>query len=644
MAAAPPGATGAGTPSAVAPAGDWTWQDAQGHLLSGPEIPRLDVRDDRVLEFIRKRLPMVITGSSLIEPVRRRWTLDYLAKHAQGVQFTVRFSSGSFRYADEDKNESGFDHADPMHSRTLPMAGFAAEMHAHCALDGGRVPFAGSSEEPSPVDPSTAAAALTAAGLAPSPSEWRSRMAGTPAGFASPATATDAMLSSMAEDAAAARFIWRRLGGVGSLAHPGSEASTPMSDEEEDSDTNGGASEAVGDNPADDGSDGDRRHHSADAAAAAAGAGPAQAEVAHDAGEKGDVGGGAAGAAVGAARLAAGRGPSATSAGTGAAALAGRLAAAPAAGRCLRAPGALPVERVYLQQALCDGVGQPMIRDFRGLDWALVSRLQSEGQWGALTTNLLLIAQRGAVTPLHYDEQHNLLCQARGRKLVLLGGPEQWQSFYPFPVGHPCDRQSQVCPRDPDLWRFPLWRRSCLSHTVLQPGDVLFIPAYWWHHVESPWEDSVSVNFWHRCSAAVDMPLPLAPDSPDRLILCRNLERLLMRTLGPCRAVDLLFRLQAGLPLGEVEQRARQDALLLLSKVLAPGEGQEFLLALVAGRFDLPRRAATTTAFHVAATQRAVLCGLVAAAMGKDLGHPRMRAAVSTGDIVAVARLCGWKR
>ena len=79
----------------------------QGHLLSGPEIPRLDVRDDRVLEFIRKRLPMVITGSSLIEPVRRRWTLDYLAKHAQGVQFTVRFSSGSFRYADEDKNESG---------------------------------------------------------------------------------------------------------------------------------------------------------------------------------------------------------------------------------------------------------------------------------------------------------------------------------------------------------------------------------------------------------------------------------------------------------------------------------------------------------------------------------------------------------
>lgn len=285
-----------------------------------------------------------------------------------------------------------------------------------------------------------------------------------------------------------------------------------------------------------------------------------------------------------------------------------------------------------------------MIRDFRGLDWALVSRLQSEGQWGALTTNLLLIGQRGAVTPLHYDEQHNLLCQARGRKLVLLGPPEQWQCFYPFPVGHPCDRQSQVSPRDPDLWRFPRWRQASLAHTVLQPGDVLFIPAYWWHHVESPWEDSVSVNFWHRCSAAVDMPLPLAPDSPDRLILCRNLERLLMRTLGPCRAVDLLFRLQSGMPLGEVEQRARQDALLLLSKVLAPGEGQEFLLALVSGRFDLPRRAATTTSFHVAATQRAALCGLVAAAMGMDLTQPRVRTAVVVGDIVTLARLCGWKK
>jgi len=85
----------------------FTVRPSQEHLFAGPEIPRLDSKDPAVLQHIRNRQPMVITGSSLIEPVRRRWTLDYLAKHSREVTFTVRFSSSHFRFADEDKNESG---------------------------------------------------------------------------------------------------------------------------------------------------------------------------------------------------------------------------------------------------------------------------------------------------------------------------------------------------------------------------------------------------------------------------------------------------------------------------------------------------------------------------------------------------------
>ena len=50
----------------------------------------------------------------------------------------------------------------------------------------------------------------------------------------------------------------------------------------------------------------------------------------------------------------------------------------------------------------------------------------------------------GCVTPCHFDEQENFFCQVRGSKRFYLFPPEQFECFYPHPVSHPCDRQSQV--------------------------------------------------------------------------------------------------------------------------------------------------------------------------------------------------------
>ena len=50
----------------------------------------------------------------------------------------------------------------------------------------------------------------------------------------------------------------------------------------------------------------------------------------------------------------------------------------------------------------------------------------------------------GNVTPVHYDEQENLFAQVEGLKRVILFPPEQFECMYPFPVHHPCDRQSQA--------------------------------------------------------------------------------------------------------------------------------------------------------------------------------------------------------
>jgi [protein]-arginine 3-hydroxylase / protease len=47
----------------------------------------------------------------------------------------------------------------------------------------------------------------------------------------------------------------------------------------------------------------------------------------------------------------------------------------------------------------------------------------------------------------------------------------------------------------PNLSRFPLFRDAEFCHTIMQPGDMLFIPARCWHFVKAL-STSISVNFW----------------------------------------------------------------------------------------------------------------------------------------------------
>jgi hypothetical protein len=108
----------------------------------------------------------------------------------------------------------------------------------------------------------------------------------------------------------------------------------------------------------------------------------------------------------------------------------------------------------------------------------------------------LWIGPGGTVSPFHRDKTDNLFVQVKGRKSVLLGSPDQWQELYAWsidPTGQfeGCD----VDPEKPDLERFPLFARAHLLRVSLEPGDMLFIPEGWYHHVRSL-ETQLSMNFW----------------------------------------------------------------------------------------------------------------------------------------------------
>ena len=102
----------------------------------------------------------------------------------------------------------------------------------------------------------------------------------------------------------------------------------------------------------------------------------------------------------------------------------------------------------------------------------------------------------------HNDFPHNLACCAVGRRRFTLFPPDQFANLYVGPLDNtPAGRPvSMVDLRDPDFEKYPRFREALASAQVaeLGPGDAIFIPSMWWHHVEALEPFNVLVNYWWR--------------------------------------------------------------------------------------------------------------------------------------------------
>lgn len=95
------------------------------------------------------------------------------------------------------------------------------------------------------------------------------------------------------------------------------------------------------------------------------------------------------------------------------------------------------------------------------------------------------IGQPHVIAHCHYDGYHNMYVQLYGKKKFTLFQPSQWSNLYPYPFLHPSHAQSQVNLSDADMERFPRVQQARAVEVVLVPGDVLYMPPLWFHHVEA---------------------------------------------------------------------------------------------------------------------------------------------------------------
>jgi cupin-like protein len=144
-------------------------------------------------------------------------------------------------------------------------------------------------------------------------------------------------------------------------------------------------------------------------------------------------------------------------------------------------------------QTSVDAELRPLLSEIETPRFVPEARLHTVWAW---------LSGRGVRTWLHYDNNgcHNLNAQIMGSKRCTLYPPGELGKLHPFPLGggnpaYNCCRIDVERPQPElaaDLAAASAW------HTELEPGDLLFIPAWWVHTFFHTGTLNANVNFWWK--------------------------------------------------------------------------------------------------------------------------------------------------
>ena len=102
----------------------------------------------------------------------------------------------------------------------------------------------------------------------------------------------------------------------------------------------------------------------------------------------------------------------------------------------------------------------------------------------------------------HFDLSDNIAVVGLGRRQFTLFPPQATENLYVGPLNNTLAGQpvSMPDPLRPDFATYPRFENALeLAQTAeLAPGDAIFIPTLWWHHVAALDPVNVLVNYWYN--------------------------------------------------------------------------------------------------------------------------------------------------
>jgi hypothetical protein len=106
---------------------------------------------------------------------------------------------------------------------------------------------------------------------------------------------------------------------------------------------------------------------------------------------------------------------------------------------------------------------------------------------------LFWMGPAGSRTPLHRDAYFGMSAHLIGRKRWLFYSPDQAELLYPEAGSREAYQRSRVDPLAPDLAHMPRFAQARGHDIVVEPGEILLVPAGWFHDVTAL-DDAVSVT------------------------------------------------------------------------------------------------------------------------------------------------------
>jgi cupin-like protein len=126
---------------------------------------------------------------------------------------------------------------------------------------------------------------------------------------------------------------------------------------------------------------------------------------------------------------------------------------------------------------------------------------------------------KGSVTQLHYDPDmpHLLHTVLHGKRRVVMFSNEQSKNLYK----HPFNTRSYVDVDNPDFSKFPRLKNVTGYQASLHPGETLFIPSGYWHHMVYEEAGYAVVT---RCAK---LPLPTKLRAYINMMVCFPIDKIM---------------------------------------------------------------------------------------------------------------------